>query len=71
MRGRSFYWCLSCRRPLYATSTAALPADRDWEIDHQQPGDGCPNGHLMPLTGRAAAPEDLPDASRVLRTFGS
>ncbi|WP_030301963.1 hypothetical protein [Streptomyces katrae] len=70
MRGRCFYWCRSCRQPLYATSSAAIPADRDWEIDHQHPGE-CANGHLMPLTGRAAVPEDLPNAPRVLRLFGS
>ncbi|MFJ3913792.1 hypothetical protein [Streptomyces vinaceus] len=70
MTGRSFYWCRSCRQPLYATSSLAIPAGWDWEIDHQQPGD-CANGHLMPLTGTAAVPEDLPDAPRVLRVFGS
>ncbi|WP_162688810.1 MULTISPECIES: hypothetical protein [unclassified Streptomyces] len=54
----------------YATSSASTPADRAWEIDHQQPGD-CANGHLMPLTGTAPVPEDLPNAPRVLRLFGS
>lgn len=70
MRAGSFYWCRSCRQPLYATSSSATQTDRDWEIDHQQPGD-CANGHLMPLTGTAAVPEDLRDAPRVLRLFGS
>lgn len=66
---RTFYWCRSCRQPLYATRIAA-PAGWEWEIDHQQPGD-CASGHLMPLTGMAGVPEDLPEASLVLRVFGS
>ncbi|KOU29476.1 hypothetical protein ADK52_05785 [Streptomyces sp. WM6372] len=70
MRDRSFYWCRSCRQPLYATSSPALPAGWDWEVDHQQPGD-CANGYLMPLTGTAPVPEDLPNAPRVLRVFGA
>ncbi|QEV43757.1 hypothetical protein CP980_00475 [Streptomyces vinaceus] len=65
-----FYWCRSCRQPLYATSSPALPDGWDWEIDHQRLDD-CANGHLMPLTGTAARPEDLPNAPRVLRVFGS
>ncbi|MFD8953284.1 hypothetical protein ACFV0B_31040 [Streptomyces xanthophaeus] len=60
----------SCHQPPYATSSLALPAGWDWEIDHQQPGD-CANGHLMPLTGAAIVPEDLPNAPRVLRVLGS
>ncbi|MFF4102653.1 hypothetical protein [Streptomyces sp. NPDC001903] len=55
---------------VYATSSLAARAGWDWEIDHQQPGD-CPNGHLMPLTRTATVPEDLPNAPRVLRVFGS
>ncbi|MDA5284319.1 hypothetical protein ACWGHM_13760 [Streptomyces sp. NPDC054904] len=70
MSQRSFYWCRACRQPLYATSSTALDADRDWEVDHQQPG-ACGNDHLMPLEGTAPTPEDLPDAPRVLRLFGS
>ncbi|MFI6149686.1 hypothetical protein [Streptomyces sp. NPDC051109] len=70
MRGRAFYWCRSCRQPLYTTSSPALPAGRDWEIDHQQLDD-CANEHLMPLTGTATLPEDLPNAPRVLRAFGA
>ncbi|MFF3015609.1 hypothetical protein [Streptomyces sp. NPDC057939] len=70
MSDLSFYWCSSCRRPLYATSSTTLDADRDWEIDHQQPGE-CGNDHLMPLTGTASAPENLRGALRVLRLFGS
>ncbi|WP_411104092.1 hypothetical protein [Streptomyces sp. cmx-4-9] len=85
--GRSFYWCRACRQPLYASSTATATAaaasaptasspvtqaaaHRDWEIDHQDYGD-CANGPLMPLSGTAATPEDLPHAPRVLRLFGS
>ncbi|MEU9234418.1 hypothetical protein [Streptomyces subrutilus] len=68
--GRTFYWCRSCRRPLYATRSFAAPDGWEWEIDHQQPGD-CVGGHLMPLTGMASVPEDLPKASLVLRVFGS
>ncbi|MFE9561979.1 hypothetical protein ACFYM0_12805 [Streptomyces sp. NPDC006487] len=63
-----FYWCRSCRQPLYVTSSASTLVGRAWEIDHQQPGD-CANGHLMPLTGTAAVPEDLPNAPRVLSLF--
>ncbi|GLX42119.1 hypothetical protein Sros01_81910 [Streptomyces roseochromogenus] len=54
----------------------ALPAGAgrypaaDGEIDHQRPGD-CANGHLMPLTGTATVPEELPNAPRVLRVFGN
>ncbi|MEV7728620.1 hypothetical protein AB0P15_28285 [Streptomyces sp. NPDC087917] len=70
MSERSFYWCRSCRQPLYATSSTAAGADRDWEIDHQRPG-ACGNDHLMPLTGAAPAPEHLRDAPRVLRLFGA
>lgn len=55
---------------LYSTSSVSTVAGRDWEIDHQQPGD-CGSRHLLPLTGTAAIPEDLPDAPRVLRNFGS
>ncbi|GGQ33365.1 hypothetical protein GCM10010249_59850 [Streptomyces roseolilacinus] len=36
-RGWSFYWCRSCRGPLYATGSLSIPAGWDWEIDHQQP----------------------------------
>ncbi|MDX2390959.1 hypothetical protein NJL88_12990 [Streptomyces sp. DK15] len=50
-------------------SSLAIPAGWDWEIDHQQPGD-CANGHLMPLTGTATVPEDLPNAPRVLLVLG-
>ncbi|MFD9454150.1 hypothetical protein ACFWBC_13795 [Streptomyces sp. NPDC059985] len=70
MSGRSFYWCRACRQPLYATSSPATVAGREWEIDHQQPG-ACGNGYLMPLTGTAPVPEDLPGAPGVLRVFGS
>lgn len=70
MSAGAFYWCRSCRQPLYATSSASTPAGRDWEIDHQQPGD-CANKPVMPLTGTATIPEDLPNAPRVLRLFGS
>ncbi|MER6780767.1 MULTISPECIES: hypothetical protein [unclassified Streptomyces] len=70
MKDRSFYWCRSCRQPLYATSSLTARVGRDWEIDHQLPAD-CPNEHLMPLTGTATIPEDLPNAPRVLRVFGS
>uniref|UniRef100_UPI002F91421C hypothetical protein n=2 Tax=unclassified Streptomyces TaxID=2593676 RepID=UPI002F91421C len=70
MMGRSFYWCRSCRQPLYVTSSLEIPAGWDREIDHQQPGD-CANGHLMPLTGTATVPEDLPNAPRVLLVLGS
>ncbi|MGW7103820.1 hypothetical protein [Streptomyces sp. NPDC054883] len=45
------------------------PAGRDWEIDHQQPGD-CASRHMLPLTGTAATPEDLLHAPHVLRLFG-
>ncbi|GAA3285071.1 hypothetical protein GCM10010493_77100 [Streptomyces lavendulae subsp. grasserius] len=54
----------------------ALPAGAgrypaaDGEIGHQRPGD-CANGHLMPLTGTATVPEELPNAPRVLRVFGN
>lgn len=69
MNARAFYWCRACRRPLYAASSAVTSDARDWEIDHQEPAP-CVNGHLMPLSGTAASPEDLPDAVRVLRLFG-
>ncbi|WP_405453106.1 hypothetical protein [Streptomyces erythrochromogenes] len=69
MSERVFFWCRSCRQPLYATSSSTTGTDRDWEIDHQQPG-VCRNGHLMPLTGTAPAPEALPDAPHILRLFG-
>lgn len=32
----SFYWCRACRGPPHATSS--IPAGRDGEIDHRQPG---------------------------------
>ncbi|MGW7194341.1 hypothetical protein [Streptomyces sp. NPDC054838] len=69
MTRRSFYWCRTCLQPLYAASSAVTPAGRDWEIDHQQPGD-CASRHMLPLTGTAATPEDLLHAPHVLRLFG-
>lgn len=65
-RERWFYWCRSCRQPLYATSTATDSSLREWEIDHQKPG-SCIRGHALPLTGLAVRPEDLPAAPQVLR----
>ncbi|MCM1976477.1 hypothetical protein [Streptomyces sp. G1] len=70
MSGRSFYWCRSCHQPLYATGSTTAATDWDWEVDHQQPGT-CGNQHLMPLTGTSPTPENLRNASRVLRLFGS
>ncbi|GHI82771.1 hypothetical protein ACWGF3_15890 [Streptomyces xanthophaeus] len=70
MSTRVFYWCQGCRRPLYAASSAATTGTRDWEIDHQERTQ-CVNGDLMPLSGTAVSPEDLPHATRVLRLFGT
>ncbi|MFD3547301.1 hypothetical protein ACFWUW_17135 [Streptomyces sp. NPDC058655] len=70
MSARSFYWCRACHQPLYAASSATAAGVRDWEVDHQQSGD-CANGQLLPLSGAAAGPEDLPHAAHVLRLFGS
>ncbi|MER7761861.1 hypothetical protein [Streptomyces sp. NPDC097619] len=70
MHDRSFFHCRSCREPLYATSSVAGQADRDWEVDHQESGRWCPLGHLMPLTGTAPDPRALPDAVRILLTVG-
>ncbi|OKK17216.1 hypothetical protein AMK16_20180 [Streptomyces sp. CB00455] len=69
MTARAFYWCRACRRPLFAASSAVAGTARDWEIDHQEPGD-CANDALFPLAGTAAAPEELRHAAGVLRLFG-
>ncbi|MCX4782729.1 hypothetical protein [Streptomyces sp. NBC_01264] len=68
-RERSFFWCRACRQPLYATSTVTDTSARNWEIDHQQPG-SCTRSHVLPLTGIAEGPEELPAAGLVLRHFG-
>ncbi len=64
----SHYRCNACRSPLYVTSTAAPGPERDWEIDHQHPA-RCANAHVLPLTGTALRPEELPSAAGVLRAF--